>query len=54
MSSYIPSFVGAKVKFLERSIRLQRRAFNFRRGMTNASATSRVIATMFRHTDYVS
>ncbi len=49
MSSCIPSFVRAEVEFLERSVRLQRRAFNFRRGVTNASTSRRIIAAMLRH-----
>ena len=53
MGSCIPSFVRAEVEFLERSVRLQRRAFNFRRGVTNASTPRRIIAAMLRHDESV-
>ena len=53
MGSCIPSFVRAEVEFLERSVRLQRRAFNFRRGVTNASTSRRIIAAMLRHDESV-
>jgi hypothetical protein len=49
VGSCIPSFVRAEVEFLERSVRLQRRAFNFRRGVTNASPPRGIIAAMLRH-----
>ncbi len=35
------------------SVRLQRRAFNFRRGVTNASTSRRIIAAMLRHDESV-